>query len=85
MNNKILSLIVISLLTINFSYSFQTSKAKKFAKSITEKELSEHLYIYASDEFEGRDTGEPGQKKAVEYLRNYYKSIGIDLGDLEGY
>ena len=51
MNNKILSLIVISLLTINFSYSFQTSKAKKFAKSITEKELSEHLYIYASDEF----------------------------------
>ena len=50
MNNKILSLIVISLLTINFSYSFQTSKAKKFAKSITEKELSEHLYIYASDE-----------------------------------
>ena len=84
MNNKILSLIVISLLTINFSYSFQTSKAKKFAKSITEKELSEHLYIYASDEFEGRDTGEPGQKKAVEYLRNYYKSIGIEPGDLEG-
>ena len=84
MNNKILSLIVISLLTINFSYSFQTSKAKKFAKSITEKELSEHLYIYASDEFEGRGTGEPGQKKAVEYLRNYYKSIGIEPGDLEG-
>ena len=84
MIKKIFSLVVISFLTINFSYSFQTSKAKKFAKSITEKELSEHLYIYASDEFEGRDTGEPGQKKAVEYLRNYYKSIGIEPGDLEG-
>ena len=84
MIKKIFSLIVISFLTINFSYSFQTSKAKKFAKSITEKELKEHLYIYASDEFEGRDTGEPGQKKAVEYLRNYYKSIGIEPGDLEG-
>ena len=84
MNYKILSLLVVSLLTFNFSYSFQTSKAKRFAKSITEKELSEHLYIYASDEFEGRDTGEPGQKKAVEYLRNYYKSVGIEPGDLEG-
>lgn len=84
MNYKILSLLVVSLLTFNFSYSFQTSKAKRFAKSITEKELSEHLYIYASDEFEGRDTGEPGQKKAVEYLRDYYKSVGIEPGDLEG-
>ena len=84
MIKKIFSLIVISFLTINFSYSFQTSKAKKFAKSITEKELKEHLYIYASDEFEGRDTGEPGQKKAVEYLRNYYKSIEVEPGDLEG-
>ena len=84
MIKKIFSLVVISILTINFSYSFQTSKAKKFAKSITEKELKEHLYIYASDEFEGRDTGEPGQKKAVEYLRNYYKSIGVEPGDLEG-
>ena len=84
MIKKIFLLVVISFLTINFSYSFQTSKAKKFAKSITEKELKEHLYIYASDEFEGRDTGEPGQKKAVEYLRNYYKSIGVEPGDLEG-
>jgi len=84
MIKKIFSLVVISIITINFSYSFQTSKAKKFAKSITEKELKEHLYIYASDEFEGRDTGEPGQKKAVEYLRNYYKSIGVEPGDLEG-
>lgn len=84
MIKKIFSLVVISILTINFSYSFQTSKAKKFAKSITEIELKEHLYIYASDEFEGRDTGEPGQKKAVEYLRNYYKSIGLEPGDLEG-
>ena len=84
MNKKLLSLVVITIITINFSFAFQTSKAKKFAKTITEKELSEHLYIYASDEFEGRDTGAPGQKKAVEYIRNYYKSIGVEPGDLEG-
>ena len=77
---KIISIIVISLITINFSFS-QLSEAKKFAKSITAKDLSKHLYIYASDEFEGRNTGEEGQKKAVEYLRNYYKSIGVEPGD----
>ena len=77
---KILSIIVFSLITINLGFS-QLSKAKKFAKSITDKDLKEHLYTYASDEFEGRDTGEEGQKKAVEYLKNYYKSIGIEPGD----
>ena len=46
--------------------------ADKYAKTITAKDLSKHLYIYASDEFEGRDTGEPGQKKAVKYLKDYY-------------
>ena len=30
------------------------------------------IIIYASDEFEGRNTGQPGQKKAVEYLKSYY-------------
>ena len=83
MTKNIFSFIVISLLAINFSFS-QLSKAKKFAKSISAEELSEHLYTYASDEFEGRDTGKEGQKKAVEYLRNYYKSIGVEAGDPDG-
>ena len=43
-----------------------------FAKTITEAELKEHLYTYASDEFEGRNTGEPGQKMAVKYLKDFY-------------
>ena len=77
---KILSFIIISIISINFNFS-QLSKAKKFANSITEKDLIEHLTIYASDKFEGRDTGEPGQKKAVEYIRNYYKSIAVQPGD----
>ncbi|KRO86620.1 MAG: M28 family metallopeptidase [Bacteroidetes bacterium] len=83
MTKNILSFIVISLITINFSFS-QLSKAKKFAKTISAEELSEHLYIYASDEFEGRDTGKAGQKKAVEYLRDFYKKNGIEPGDPDG-
>ncbi|TXD47172.1 M28 family metallopeptidase [Polaribacter sp. IC073] len=52
-------------------------QAAKYAASITAKDLGKHLFIYASDEFEGRNTGEPGQKKAVEYLKNFYVTEGI--------
>src|SRR5690606_21269870 len=48
-----------------------------YAETITQEDLKKHLYIYASDEFEGRDTGEPGQKKAVEYIKNHYQDINV--------
>ncbi|APZ46859.1 peptidase M28 [Polaribacter reichenbachii] len=52
-------------------------QAAKYAATITAKDLGTHLFTYASDEFEGRETGEPGQKKAVEYLKNFYVNKGI--------
>ncbi len=52
--------------------------AVKYANTITAKDLSKHLFIYASDEFEGRNTGEPGQKKAVAYLKDFYVSQNIE-------
>ncbi len=70
--------------------SQQTESAKKvvspevYASSITEEDLKEHLYIYASDEFEGRNTGEPGQKKAVEYLKARYVELGIPAAKADG-
>ena len=48
-----------------------------YASTITSEELKEMLYKYASDEFEGRETGEKGQKMAVEYLKTQYKAMGI--------
>lgn len=53
------------------------STAVTYAESITAKELKEYLYVFAGDDFEGRDTGEPGQKKAAEYLKKQYKRMGI--------
>lgn len=49
-----------------------------YANTITAEDLKTHLYIYASDEMEGRMTGSKGQKLAVEYLRNFYQDQGID-------
>jgi Zn-dependent M28 family amino/carboxypeptidase len=57
--------------------------AQKFAAGITDADLKTHLYIIASDEFEGRNTGEPGQKLAAEYLKDFYmsKNIASPLGE----
>ena len=76
---NIFLLIIIGLFSLNSNSQLQ--KAKKFAKTITAEELKEHLYVYASDEFEGRNTGAEGQKKAVEYLRNFYIENKIEPGD----
>jgi len=55
-----------------------------FAKTITMAELEEHLYEYASDKYEGRETGKPGQKMASEYIKNEYIAIGVPAAKSDG-
>jgi len=73
---------VASALTIQAISAQDT--ATIYAETITAKDLGAHLFVYASDEFEGRNTGEPGQKKAVNYLRDFYKNQGIASGVSDG-
>jgi hypothetical protein len=72
--------ILILILSISISCS-EENKSDKYAESITSKELSELLYEFASDEFEGRNTGEPGQKLAVNFIRDFYKANDIVKAD----
>jgi len=51
---------------------------QKYTNTITEAELSEHLHTFASDAFEGRETGTRGQKMAASYLSNEYKRLGLE-------
>jgi len=48
-----------------------------YAATITQEDLTNHLTIYASDEFSGRDTGKESGKMAVDYLVSQYKLMGI--------
>ncbi len=61
-----------------------TPSAITYSESITEGELKEYLYTYASDEFEGRETGKPGQKKAIQFLKNVYERLGIPAANKNG-
>ena len=69
-----------ALLLGGVASSFATGKdstAMKYASHINTEDLSEYLHILASDKFEGRETGEKGQKMAAEYLAAHFKELGI--------
>lgn len=51
--------------------------AAEFAKNIQSQTLQDKLSTLASDDFQGRETGEPGQQKAAEYLKTFYEKNGI--------
>jgi len=52
-----------------------------YINSISETDLKTNLYVVASDEMEGRETGSEGQKKAGKYLIEQYKKYGIPFPD----
>ena len=86
MKNILTLLILFVSFNVTAQYSYATAnKAKKFAKTITEKDLKDHLYTYASDEFQGRDTGTEGEDIAIKYLADFYQKEGIKPGNNGSY
>ena len=62
----IISFAIAFVFTIQgFSQVKKDKKAIKYAKTIKAEELKEKLYIYASDEYEGRGTPSKGQELAI--------------------
>ncbi len=55
----------------------KASAATEYAQTITVDDLKEYLSTLASDDFEGRETGKEGQKKAANYIAKHFKNIGL--------
>jgi len=66
-------------LAIITTFSFAQVSPTKYIKSISKESLKTNLFIIASDEMEGRDTGSKGQKKAGDYLISQYRKSGISF------
>ncbi|WP_316735163.1 M28 family peptidase [Pedobacter aquatilis] len=87
MNKKFLTLGFVSLFAAS---SFAQVKplvpnkdAIRFSKVINPENGYKHLSILASDEFEGRETGKKGAWMAADYIRDYFKSLGLK-GPVDG-
>ena len=81
MIKHILFLALIGLASCNKPMQSQNNKEtkspEKYASSITPEALKKHLYIVASPETQGRDTGSEGQKIAGRYLIEQHKKNGL--------
>ncbi|MBO6576429.1 MAG: M28 family peptidase [Rhodothermales bacterium] len=50
---------------------------RSYQETISASDLAAHLYFFASDHFEGRETATRGQRMAAEYLAAQYRKMGI--------
>lgn len=55
----------------------QTADPSVYGKSIQTESLETLLYAIASKEMEGRETASAGQRRAAQYIENYFQSIGL--------
>ncbi|KUG07065.1 peptidase M28 [Solirubrum puertoriconensis] len=54
-----------------------TDWAVNYANTITQDDLRKHLTVLASDAYEGRETGEKGQRMAADYLAKQFAALGL--------
>ncbi len=59
-------------------------QAEALAETITVQDLKTHLGTLASDEYEGRETGTPGQKKAADYIASIFEKWELPTIGTEG-
>lgn len=75
------SLALISMVSMPTQQSLaQTKKQRKAlaaANDLLETNLQKHIGVLAADSLEGRRTGTAGEAKAVNYIEQYYRSLGI--------
>lgn len=73
-------IILVGFVALSIGAIGQTNKkvADKVANKISAGEMSKHLHILASDEFQGRETGKEGQKMAKDYLVDYFKKLNFN-------
>ena len=80
--------LVFSILCVVSSLSAQMTEKESHEGylSIRAADLSKHLYIIASDEYQGRETSMEGQKMAARYIADHFKKLGLKaVGDNGSY
>lgn len=56
-----------------------TEAAKPFAATITAADMKSYLTVLSSDEFEGRETGTEGQRKAADFIAAHFEKLGLPM------
>ncbi len=88
---SLFSIVTLSVLLVGCGSSQKSNKTSTkvvdptvYAQTITQQDLKTALYQFASDDFEGRETGTEGQKKAVQFLKDHYIKYGVPAAKSDG-
>jgi Zn-dependent M28 family amino/carboxypeptidase len=57
---------------------------KTALESIKPGQILDHIKVLASDEFEGRAPGTPGEEKTITYLTDQFQKLGLKPGNPDG-
>jgi Zn-dependent M28 family amino/carboxypeptidase len=60
------------------------SNLKATLENIKGGEILKHIEVLASDEFEGRGPGTPGEERTVAYLTEQFRKLGLNAGNPDG-
>lgn len=75
---------LIQFLALHFVSAQEKITIHSAVRSIHEDDLKYHLEVIAHDSLEGRETGQPGQRKAALYLASQFKKIGLQPINING-
>jgi len=78
MKKVLLVAITAGIVSCGTQKNVENANPMEYAETITASELKDNLTIFAGDEYEGRNTGEPGQKKAAEFIVKEYQQMGME-------
>jgi len=75
---------VLLAITVAWQLHTITVRASEAIASIATNDLLRHIRVLASDEFEGRGPGTPGEERTLDYLLKQFKAFGLQPGNPEG-
>jgi hypothetical protein len=73
-----------SLLPLIILVGCSAAVAAEPSASIDAERISQTVKVLASDEFEGRAPGTPGEAKTIEWLSNRFRELGLEPGGERG-
>ncbi len=76
---------VLALLGLFLTGCSTTPKVPPPSTDIDETAFREHVRVLASDEFEGRKPGTPGEEKTIAYVLEQFKKLGLKPGNGESF
>ncbi len=82
---KIQLLIILLIASISIIVAQEQDSSAIYANTIIPGDIQKHLYTLASDEMEGRETGQQGQKLAAEYIAGEFKKLDLSPINEETY